>query len=163
MLPRLRVARYAVRSCSPSAPSLRLLLRSVAFGFTRYRLLALLRRSALLWLANSEVPGACCRTPPAPRMWDSLPRLCISPRHTPTSSKYEKREAFPPPFRGYQTATLPTRLPPCRAWTSPTPSRLPSQADRRSAPTGCARLLPARQLHRAAWKEFPSGEGRRPG
>lgn len=56
VLPRLRFARYAVRSCSPSVPSLRWGLRSVTSGFTRYRLLASLRRSALLWLAIPKCP-----------------------------------------------------------------------------------------------------------
>ena len=99
MLPRLRVARYAVRSCSPSAPSLRLLLRSVAFGFTRSRLLALLRRSALLWLAipKSTVRAAARRTHLSLR--GSLHGSAISPRHTPTSSEYEKGGRYPVPLR----------------------------------------------------------------
>lgn len=54
--------------------------------------------SGLLWLANSEVPGACCRTPSAPNLCGSLYGSAISPRHTPTSAEYEKREALPPPF-----------------------------------------------------------------
>lgn len=96
-LPRLRFARYAVRSCSPSVPSLRLVLRAVTSGFTRYRLLALLRRSALLWLRSEGVHASGTRRPHQP-LWGSLYGSAFLPTHTPTSSRYEKREALPPPF-----------------------------------------------------------------
>lgn len=34
---------------------------------------------------------------------------CISPRHTPTLSEYEKREAFPPPFGDVKSSSQPVR------------------------------------------------------
>lgn len=98
MLPRLRFARYAVRSCSPSVPSLRWGLRSVTSGFTRYRLLASLCRSALLWLAIPKCPLRAAARQAHLTLCGSLYGSAISPRHTPTSAEYEKREAFPPPF-----------------------------------------------------------------
>lgn len=54
--------------------------------------------SGFLWLANSEVPGACCRTPSAPNLCGSLHGSCILSTAHPHVSEYEKREAFPPPF-----------------------------------------------------------------
>lgn len=114
---------YAVRSCSPSAPSLRLLLRSVAFGFTRYRLFASLRRSGFLWLRFRRRPRVR-HTPPAPTTVGESVRLCIISKAHPHVSEYEKREAFPPPF-GDVKPTLLIRARRFRAWTNPTLSRLP--------------------------------------
>lgn len=91
---------------SPSAfvaavPSLRSKLRSVTLA-TRSRRRPRPSLSGLLWLANSEVSGACCRTPPAPRLWGSLPRLLFLLHAIPPRFfvKYEKGETSPPPLGG---------------------------------------------------------------
>lgn len=100
VLPRLRFARYAVRSCSPSVPSLRWGLRSVTSGFTRYRLLASLRRSALLWLAIPKCPLRAAARQAHLTLCGSLYGSAISPRHTPTSAEYEKRGTVSRPPQG---------------------------------------------------------------
>lgn len=100
VLPRLRFARYAVRSCSPSVPSLRWGLRSVTSGFTRYRLLASLRRSALLWLAIPKPHLRAAARRPHQDCGAVCHGSCISPQHTPTSSEYEKGGRFPVPLMG---------------------------------------------------------------
>lgn len=90
---------YAVRSCSPSAPSLRLLLRSVAFGFTRYRLFASLRRSGFLWLRFRKRPRVR-HTPPAPTTVGESVRLCIISTAHPHVFRYEKGGRLPVPLMG---------------------------------------------------------------
>lgn len=110
---------------SPSAfvaavPSLRSKLRSVTLA-TRSRRRPRPSLSGLLWLANSEVSGACCRTPPAPRLWGSLPRLLFLLHAIPpgfsSSTKKGRRRRLP---SGVQNVTLPTRARRFRAWTIPT-------------------------------------------
>ncbi len=137
---------YAVRSCSPSAPSLRLLLRSVAFGFTRYRLFASLRRSGFLWLRFRRRPRVR-HTPPAPTTVGESVRLCNLPTahpHVSADTKKGRRRRLP---SGVQNVTLPIATD-GRAWTIPTPSRPPSPGDTRTAPTGCGHPRPERQRHR---------------
>lgn len=115
---------YAVRSCSPSAPSLRLLLRSVAFGFTRYRLFTSLRRSGFLWLRFRRRPRVR-HTPPAPTTVGESARLCFSFKRHPHIVRIRKKGDGLPSPSGCQTATLPTRLPRFRACWNPTLSPLP--------------------------------------
>lgn len=62
---------------------------------------------------------------------------CISPRHTPTSFKYEKGGRFPVPLMGV-IPTIPNRLPRCLAWTNPTLSPPQSPGDKRIAQTAYA-------------------------
>lgn len=90
---------YAVRSCSPSAPSLRLLLRSVAFGFTRYRLFASLRRSGFLWLRFRRRPRVR-HTPPAPTTVGESVRLCIISTAHPHVFLIRKRGTVSRPPQG---------------------------------------------------------------
>ena len=74
-LPHYAFGAFAVRlrSLSPSAP---LGATPTATAHTRSSA-PTASCSALIWWANSETSPACRRTPPAPRLWGSLPRLCI--------------------------------------------------------------------------------------
>lgn len=115
---------YAVRSCSPSAPSLRLLLRSVAFGFTRYRLFASLRRSGFLWLRFRRRPRVR-HTPPAPTTVGESVRLCIIFTAHPHVFLIRKKGGVSASPRRYQIPTLPSRARRFRAWTNPKHAPLP--------------------------------------
>lgn len=79
--------------------------------------------------------------------------LFLLQRHTPTSSEYEKGEAFPPPF-GVLIPTLPIQRPRFRACWNPTLSRPQSPGDRRSERSGCVRPRPVPQHLRVAWRGF---------
>lgn len=142
-----RLLMFAVRSVAPLGATLRH-FRLHALPATRFS--APLRAPLA---GDSEVPTACCRTPSAPNLCGSLYGSAISPRHTPTSAEYEKREAFPPPFGGV-IPTLPIRTSRFRACWNPTLSRPPSPGDRRSERSGCVRPRPVPQHLRVAWRGF---------
>lgn len=143
---------YAVRSCSPSAPSLRLLLRSVAFGFTRYRLFASLRRSGFLWLRFRRRPRVR-HTPPAPTTVGESVRLCIISTAHPHVFLIRKKGGVSASLRGV-IPTLPIRTSRFRECWNPTLSRPPSPGDRRSERSGCVRPRPVPQHLRVAWRGF---------
>lgn len=121
--------------------------------FTRFRLFAFAPSLRPPLAGDSETsPASGTRRPPL-FLRGSLPRLCISPRHTPTSSEYEKREAFPPPF-GVLIPTLPIQRQRFRASRNPTLSPLQSPADMRNGRTECGHPRLERPRHRVEEPEF---------
>lgn len=141
--PFLRSA-YCYASSLPASPATGYSLRSVAPASFGYVPKASTRPAHA---ARTNHCGGVCTAPAS------------SPRHTPTSSEYEKREALPPPF-GVLIPTLPTRPQRFRAWTNPTLSPLPSPGDRRSERTECGRLRPEPRHHHAGEQESRSVGGR---
>ncbi len=128
--PRLRFARATLRRSGdplPAAPRRFALRPPLAHGFRR--------------------PLRLRHTPPAPSLWGSLPRLCISLTPHPHVFRIRKKGGVAASLQGFKF-TQSIRLPPCRECWNPTLSPLPSPADRRTAPTGYARPRPARQHHR---------------
>lgn len=86
--------------CSPSVPPLRLLLRVVTSGFTRFRLFAFAPSLRPPLAGDSETsPASGTRRPPL-SLRGSLPRLCISPRHTPMFRQIRKRGTVSRPPQG---------------------------------------------------------------
>lgn len=151
-------------SASPLArlrrPLTRLPFRA-PLGATRVTLAALatgyspLRRSALLGLANSEVPSACCRTPPAPSLWWSLPRLCnLFHMGIPPRFQIRKRGTVSRPPQGvkFRQSARPAQS---EASSYPTLWPHPARASRRTERLPCDRPRLGQPRHRAAWKESP--------
>lgn len=108
------------------------------------------------WAGDSETPSACCRTPPAPRLWGSLPRLCILfHMGIPPRVLRRKKGGVAASLRGCQNVRQSNRPSQSEASSYPTLWPHPARASRRSEHPPCGRPLPARPRHRAAWKESP--------
>lgn len=157
----LRLVAFAVRlrSLSPSAP---LGATPTATAHTRSSA-PTASCSALIWWANSETSPACRRTPPAPRLWGSLPRLLHHPHGTPPhrlNTKKGRRQRLPSGCQNVRQSSRPARS---SASNYPTPWPHPSPEDRRTGQTECDRTRPARRHHRVEYSGFRSGSGHRPG
>lgn len=152
VLPRLPYAHYAdafVLSRRPLRWGLRVRLPFTPLPAVRCR--PPLRTP---WVDASEMSSSRRRTSaaPIPASWPATATV-PSPRHTPTSSEYEKREAFPPPF-GVLIPTLPIQRPRFRASRNPTLSPLQSPADMRNGRTECGHPRLERPRHRVEEPEF---------
>ena len=152
VLPRLPYAHYAAAFVLSRRP-LRWGLR-VRLPFTPLPAVRCRPPLRAPWVDASEMSSSRRRTSaaPIPASWPATATV-PSPRHTPTSSEYEKREAFPPPLGGV-IPTLPTRPQRFRASRNPTLSRPQSPGDRRSERSGCVRPRPVPQHLRVAWRGF---------
>lgn len=136
-------------------------LRSVALA-TRFRWLLDASLSGLLWLTDSDGLSASGTRRPHPACGGVCHGSASLHGTPPCFGRYEKGGRFPVPLR-VLIPTLPIRAQRFRACWNPTTSRPRSPASRRTAPTGCARPRPERQLHRDGEQEFPSASGHRRG